>query len=461
MSHASHRSERWTHPSVRAFSGSEDPVATLVAHARHIVRQAMDAGWSGPPFDPIALAELLKIPVTPRDDVADARTVPAGRSGVRIEFNPSRPAQRVRYSLAHEIAHTFFPDCAEHVRNRAAYHEMTGDDWQLEALCNIGAAELLMPAGSLHELAPEGLTLEHLLQLRAHYAVSTEAMLIRATRMSEEPTAMFCASSAERGARTGGYHLDYMIGSPAWTADIQRGLALPPTSVVRECVAIGFTATGREEWRGIDVDVQCVGIPGYPGRLLPRVVGILRPRETTTTESGPTITYVRGDATKPRGKGARIVTHIVNDATPNWGGQGFAAALRRTFPEAQQGFRVWAASERERLKLGQTHYTQVSDEFGVFHMIAQHGYGPSEKPRIRYTALDSCLRQLGAYAADMGASVHAPRIGTGQAGGAWDVVRDMLLEHVCARGVSVTVYDPPGRRMPTPEQPSLSFSRAG
>ena len=433
----------------------------VIERARHIVRRAMDAGWSGPPFDPITLAELLKIPVIARDDVAEARTVPVGKDSVRIEFNPSRPPNRVRYSVAHEIAHTIFPDCAAHVRNRAAHHEMSGDEWQLEALCNIGAAEFLMPAGSLHELAPDGLHMDRLLELRSTYAVSTEAMLIRVARMSDSPCAMFCASRIDRGSRAGKYHLDYLIASPGWDEEINRGLILPGDSAASECIAIGLTAARVERWAGSEVDVQCVGIPAYPGRLDPRVVGVLTPRRSLgvgkPVREGPHLSYVRGDATKPRGAGIRVIAHIVNDATSNWGGAGFASALRRAFPEAQRDFQQFSSTARGRLALGQSHHTALAEDLEAFHMVAQHGYGPSAKPRIRYAALDSCLSELGAFAQSKNASVHVPRIGTGEAGGTWDVVRDMIIEHVCAKGIAVTVYDLPNRRITPAVQPAFEF----
>src|SRR5260370_36865772 len=38
-----------------------------------------------------------------------------------------------------------WPVCAERVRNRARMPFGEGDEWQLEALCNIAAAEILMP----------------------------------------------------------------------------------------------------------------------------------------------------------------------------------------------------------------------------------------------------------------------------------------------------------------------------
>ena len=52
----------WTNASVRLLAGQDDPVEVVLKRAREIVLQAMDQGWSGPPFDPIALSGLLKNP---------------------------------------------------------------------------------------------------------------------------------------------------------------------------------------------------------------------------------------------------------------------------------------------------------------------------------------------------------------------------------------------------------------
>ena len=126
---------RWTNPSALLLAGDDDPVAAITGRARRLVLEALDAGWTGPPFDPVRLARHLGIQTVPRDDVHDARTVPIGGKDVRIEFNPNRPPGRVRYSLAHEIAHTLFPDCVKQVRERARHQALEGDEWQLEALC--------------------------------------------------------------------------------------------------------------------------------------------------------------------------------------------------------------------------------------------------------------------------------------------------------------------------------------
>ena len=46
-----------------------------------------------------------------------------------------------------------------------------------------------------------------------------------------------------------------------------------------------------------------------------------------------------------------------------------------------------------------------------------------------------------AKALDLGASVHLPRIGCGLAGGDWGRVEPLLVKHLCAREITVMVYD--------------------
>jgi hypothetical protein len=81
--------EKWTNPSVKRLAGKEDPVRAITQRAREVVLAAMDKGWSGPPFDPLALSDYLNLRTAPRADIRDARTVPEG-DGVCIEYNPSR-----------------------------------------------------------------------------------------------------------------------------------------------------------------------------------------------------------------------------------------------------------------------------------------------------------------------------------------------------------------------------------
>src|SRR5207253_1920213 len=149
-----------------------DPIQHICARASRIALEAMEHGWSGPPYDPAKLAEHLRIRMVPTEEVSDARTVPLPDEHLQIEFNPNKPKARVRFSIAHELAHSLFPDCHEAIRHRHPFAEQQGDDWQVEMLCNLGAAEFLMPVGSFPDFKQEAISIDRLLELRRKFEVS-------------------------------------------------------------------------------------------------------------------------------------------------------------------------------------------------------------------------------------------------------------------------------------------------
>ena len=256
-------------------------------------------GWlgrAGPPFDPIELAELLGVEVIAVEGVADARLVHIGRRP-RIEFNPSRPRARVRFSIAHELGHLLFPDAADKVRYRSHSDDRRRDDWEVELLCNFAAAEFLMPVGSLPQSATTDLEINHLMRLRARFEVSAEALLLRVIDLTAEPAAAFAAARLMDDQPR--FRIDYCMAGRAWRAPISAHDVVHGGPLA-DCTAIEYTATG-EMTIGERLHVECVGVPGYPGQRYPRVVGILRPRQRVTP--GVAIGYVDGDATAPRGDG--------------------------------------------------------------------------------------------------------------------------------------------------------------
>lgn len=450
--------QRWTNASVLKFAAGRDPVQAVVQMTRDIVLEAIDKGWVGPPFDPMKLAELRGLSIAPRGDIRDARTIPARHNRFLIEYNPTRPSGRLRYSIAHEIAHTLFPDCGERVRNRAKVERSdAADDWQLEALCNIAAAEILMPIGSLKSEDLSALDINKVSEVRKKFEVSTEAVLIRLANLSEQPCAVFVASRWDGSSEAGAYHFEYVIPTRSWTYDFTRGTMLPERAPAEECTAIGFTARGDVAFPKVSetLHMECIGIPPYPGAVFPRVAGFLS-SERRGASTG--IEFLRGNALEPRGEGCKLIAHVVSDATPNWGGRGFAIALKKKWPNAQDEFRRWAASSRH-LQLGQVHFCEVEPGIEVASIISQHGYGRSAAPRLRYAALEVGLHSLASKATENQATVHMPRIGTGQAGGSWMMVHELISTTLLAANVPVTVYDlPEGRSLTDLGQMSLSVA---
>lgn len=429
----------WTNDSVAKFARGKDPLITMSERAENLIIKAVERGWKGPPYDPFKLADLLPIDVIPRADVADARTIDAGDGRPLIEFNPQLPISRIRFSIAHEIAHTFFPDCLERARYRARRLTWHDDDWQLELLCNVGAAELLMPAGSFSSLRNEGFDIVRLMDVRKKLGVSTEAILLRVTKLAKIPLACFVASA--RGALL---RSDYIVTSPAWHPRPTGRLTIPEDSEANRCTAIGAVAKNTEIWtfgsQEHEVDVQAVGLPPYRQRAhVMRVAGLLRPKSAGDAAM-PLVKYQIGDALQPIDQGPKVIAHIVNDATPRWGGRGFAIALKNAWPEIQEDFKHWASTDKSAFKLGAVRFGTRVDDIVVASMVAQHGYGPAPRPRIRYAALEECLELLAEFAAHEGRTVHMPKIGSGQAGGNWAVIEELIERIVCAKGVRVFVY---------------------
>jgi Zn-dependent peptidase ImmA (M78 family) len=66
-------------------------------------------------------------------------------TGQQILYNPKRPPGRVAFSIAHEIAHTFFPNSVKGARFRNICESSSKEANELERLCDLGGAELLMP----------------------------------------------------------------------------------------------------------------------------------------------------------------------------------------------------------------------------------------------------------------------------------------------------------------------------
>lgn len=445
----------WTHASVILLAGNHDPIKVIIQRAREVVLEALENGWSGPPYDPFALAELRKIRLIPSQEVVDARTTANAAGAFTTEFNPDRPRARIRYSIAHEIAHTFFSDCAQAVRYRGTHEQMAPDNWQLETLCNIAASEILMPVGSLSKDETTQVTVDAVAKLRKKFQVSSEAVLLRLTRLTDRACLAFAAHRDNTRDR---YFVDYAVASRAWRSQFRlgSGFLLPKNTKAQECTAIGYTtAKVAERWSATTGEwcIEYLGIPPFPGQSFPRVLGIASPLSEQSGDLGK-LTIVKGNALEPRGTGNRIIIQIVNDRALTWGA-GFSKNLRLKWPEMQTRFTQWIENQRSEFRLGGVHLTEIEPSLYLASLVAQHGYGPSPKPRIRYRALAEALEKVSIFALEQNASVHMPRIGSGQSGGSWEIVSGIIDEVVCQKGVSVTVYDLPDAEPSVPRQPSL------
>ena len=427
------------------FAAGEDPIKKMECEAREAVLAAVDKGWRGPPFDPIELANIRGIAVRPNAAVADARVFWVnGR--FEIEYNPHRPRGRVNFSIAHEIAHTFFEDCAEEVRNRSR-EKWDTRSWELEVLCNVGAAEMMMPVGSFPSDATGVATIEELMRLRKEYQVSAEAILIRLVKLASSRVACFSATRMRGAGGASEYRVDYSIGSSHWQNLWSRRRPRRLTSeVLDECIAIGTTSKGTERWDqdGLELHVEGVALPPLPGTGDLRMAGFVRP--ASEVPDVRRIEYRQGDAARFVVESDAAILHIVNDAARRWAGRGFAPAVRREYPSAYDEYAWWSTERPERRRLGAVHVAELDGNRYVVSLVAQRGYGQSAGPRIRYGALDMALSKAAKMLGEVGVkTVQMPKIGAGQAGGNWAVIEGLIRERLVSEGFEVRVFElPPG-----------------
>ena len=128
--------------------------------------------------------KLRKIKLLPSSElVCDGYIQPHGRSyseGFTMLVKKKQPQSRVRFTIAHEICHTFFYEIVPELK--FVSHQT---DPAEERLCNIGAAALLMPNDDVvraaRKVTPSMVVLE---QLSEYYGVSLEAMFLRLRRLA-------------------------------------------------------------------------------------------------------------------------------------------------------------------------------------------------------------------------------------------------------------------------------------
>lgn len=452
---------------MQALAARADPLERIVSLAREVMAAAADEGVAGPPFDPLDVAKLMGLRLQPRADISDARVVVDRREGqprtaeldaplaslvpareqLVVEYNPTRPRGRMRYSIAHELAHALFPDVAEAPRHRTGTGAVPQDDdsWQLEMLCNVAAAEMLMPTEAVEGLAGSAVDIDYFMDQRQRFEVSTEALLRRITTVSDRPLAMLALlRSPDRP--DGDFRIEYVVTSRTFAPKLRRGSLISPPSPLRNLTAVGQTMrldlTVDEE----TYHAQAVGSPPYSGRSLPRGLALLEPLDTRRV-APPGLRYVTGDIAQPYTDARPVViAHITNDTARAWGGRGVAKALALRYPSAKAAYRAWVV-QSGNLALGNAHVVAAAENPAVHiaSLLAQSGYGPDRQSRLMYRALGQALATLGDYAEKIGARVFLPRLGTGQAGGRWDLVEAELDEALLRRHLEVTVFTLPSR----------------
>lgn len=243
----------------------QDPVSLLLKEnpgrtAREIVaakvaelqRQLYRAGAIGkqPPFCPDAMARALDIPV--RDMVNEKLTfeaclMPLPGERWKILVNTThRSASRRRFSIAHELVHTLFPEAEA----TAQYRLAKGRDphRELEQLVDHGAAQLLMPPRLFSaDVVRLGTSLNSVFALSHRYQVSLQAAALNMVSHAPDPCGVaFCsfafrpssASEGQPGERKK-WRIERAFTSPEFPLYLYPGFSFGDNSPVERAARVG------------------------------------------------------------------------------------------------------------------------------------------------------------------------------------------------------------------------------
>jgi hypothetical protein len=182
---------RYTDPDIisliRATGQLVDPRSAVVNQARQLNREYRSFGNDTQPFERLKiLASLRGLEIAEKDrrlssrETRDAVLLPSsgGKRG-QIIYNPVRPPGRVAFSIAHEIAHTFFPNSISGARFRTLCNPDSREGNELERLCDLAASELLMPLEEFRMVKGRDMGLHLAERVSAIFGSSYESSVFR------------------------------------------------------------------------------------------------------------------------------------------------------------------------------------------------------------------------------------------------------------------------------------------
>ena len=294
----------WHHASVLALIESQgepvDPVILIRQRAKTLLAQGRSMGLTGPPFDPRILASCLGIAL--REDHLgpgrDAYIYPVKNGNLEIVYDPTRPIARQNFSINHEISHTLFPDGYEMIRYRSQHRGKFDPERELEYLCDVAAAELLLPDEEFRgDVLCYGCGLAAVAPLRERYEASREAVIRRMVQLDAgESAAVFLEQRlkpselnamrqlsllADAASPAPKLRIAYAVPSSLFVVFLPPHKSVPDNSCVYRAAARDDIERGREWWNIPQLpicDVEAMAIPtGDDLKGAIRAVALLRP----------------------------------------------------------------------------------------------------------------------------------------------------------------------------------------
>lgn len=138
--------------------------------------------------------------ITPLDQ-SEAGCIFCADQQLVVQIRSSDSPERQRFTICHEILHTFFPGFREERRSRTDRTVGSYERSQLEEyLCDVGAAELLLPRQSFLAALPGEPQIDDVIELADLFEASLEATAIRMVNLASLPMAVVVLEPAWKPA---------------------------------------------------------------------------------------------------------------------------------------------------------------------------------------------------------------------------------------------------------------------
>jgi Zn-dependent peptidase ImmA (M78 family) len=181
---------RYSDPDVLSLihGGSEllDPRVEVIRKARELNARLRSFGDVENPRERLEIlasfADIIVSPMVNSPPPSQNREAVLFRNtnGERCAYYDPTPSEgRVNFSIAHEIAHTFFRDTLTGARFRSVHVDQSREANELERLCDLGASELLMPHEEFLAALAGDFGLSTIPRMAERFCSSYEATLFR------------------------------------------------------------------------------------------------------------------------------------------------------------------------------------------------------------------------------------------------------------------------------------------
>lgn len=172
--------KNWVGESYKLFSIEESIKEAKSRVNKYIHKQLEDIGQTSPPFNPESLFGIRKIISKTEQPLSDnfSGFLRPIKGGFSMKINSKQPSKRKRFTIAHEIGHTFFYDLEPEIPVKP-FIKSNSHYWVEEDYVNSIASEILLPKPYLNESFNKNCyppTLKSIITISNLYQVSHEVV---------------------------------------------------------------------------------------------------------------------------------------------------------------------------------------------------------------------------------------------------------------------------------------------